>query len=115
MIKSVPFMRVEGRLVPQFKIAQPMLFDTSKWSDTRNFILCKIEEANLPVEMHHNKNIKLKIDQLQARYPDTTEEYVDEEGNTHTVDVYDYFDPNGRSSEAEAPVIDFNDVIRGDR
>ncbi len=98
MLKTVAFMRVGGRNVPQFVIAQPILFDTSGWSDTRMFILCKIEEADLPVEMHYNPNIRLKIDKLQARYPDTVESYVDEEGQEQDRTLYGYFSENGVSS-----------------
>ena len=97
MIKSVAFMRSKGRSIPQYQIAQASLFDTQKWSDSKHFILIKIEENDLPVEMYGNPNIRLKIDKLKAEYPDRTEQYIDEDGNTQTRTIYGYFSEYGIS------------------
>ena len=97
-LKSVPFMRSKNRLIPQWQIADAKLFDTQKWSDARHFVLIKIEENDLPQEMYMNPNIRLRIDKLQAEYPNTTEEYIDENGDTQTKTVYGYFHELGVSS-----------------
>ncbi len=106
-------MRVAGRFVPQYQIAQPLLFDTSNWSDTTNFILCKIEEDDLPSEMAYNPNIVLKIKELQARYPDTIEKYIDEDGQEQERVIYGYFSTLGNSSISieSQPQLTVNDVM----
>ena len=97
MFKSVAFMRSKGRVIPQYQIAQASLFDTQKWSDSKHFILIKIEENDLPVEMYGNPNIRLKIDKLQAEYPDKIEQYIDEDGKTQDRTIYGYFSEHSRS------------------
>ena len=72
------------------------------------FIICKVDESILTEDILVNDKICLKLDQLQK--PNTTKEVTSEEGNTHTVTVYDYYDINGRSSEQEAPLITTEDV-----
>ncbi len=76
-----------------------------------NLIVCRVDPSILREGDLADDSIHLNFEKLQK--PDTTKEVEDVEGNTHTVTVYDYFDINGRSSEAEAPLIDFTDVIRG--
>ena len=112
MLKTVAFMRVPNRLVPQYVIAQPMMFDTKKWSDASKFILCKIEENDLPVVMHYNPNIRLKIEKLQSEYPDTTKEVTDDDGTTREAVEYGYFSVLGNSDLAieKQPQLTVDDV-----
>ncbi len=44
------------------------------------------------------RTIRLKLDQLMKRFPDTEETYIDEDGNEKTRTVYGYFDKRGAST-----------------
>ncbi len=112
MLKTVAFMRVPNRNVPQYQIAQPLLFDTGTWSDSRMFILCKIEESDLPQNMHYNPNIRLKISALQKKYTDKKENYIDEDGNSQSRTIYGYFSEFGNSclDIENQPQLTVNDV-----
>jgi len=68
-----------------------------------SFIVCKVADGVLV-----GGNVRLKLEELQK--PNTTKEVTDEDGNTHTITIYDYYDINGRSSGQEAPVITLEDV-----
>ncbi len=107
----VCFIRKDGCKVSRGYIAGKPSKDFPQTSEP--FIVCKIDPSILQEGDLSDDSIRLNFSKLQK--PNTTEEVTDEEGVVHTVDVYDYFDPNGRSSEVGAPVINFNDVIRGDR
>jgi len=72
--------------------------------DDRSFIVCKVDES-----IFAGGKTMLKLDALMKKHPNSTKQVPDEDGVFHTVDVFGYFDINGRSSEAECPVISGGD------
>jgi hypothetical protein len=111
MLKTVSFMRVDGSK-PRGQIADAKLFDTKEWSYVKPFILVKVEEDDIPDELWMNGSVHLKLDELMGRYPNTIEEYEDEEGNQQTRTIYGYFHELGHSSRLieEQPQITVEDV-----
>jgi len=104
--KYVLFVRGTGKYQKRGEIAGLPLDRFPPTSEP--FIVVKVDESILTEDLLTNGNIALKLVKLQK--PNTTEEITDEDGNPQTVTVYDYYDINGRSSEAEAPVITLDDV-----
>ncbi len=109
MMLYVNFIRRDGCKVERGYIAGKPSKDFPQTSTP--FIVCKIDPSILQEGDLSDDSIRLNFAKLQK--PNTIKQVTDEEGTINTVTVYDYFDPNGRSSEEEAPLIDFTDVIRG--
>ena len=78
------------------------------------FIIVQIDEAEIPEEWLGDPTVRLDLDKLMEQYPDTTEEYTDEDGTTQTRTVYGYFHPEGKSVVEDCPVITMSDVLRGE-
>ena len=104
--KYVCFIRQNGRNQNRGEIAGLPLDKFPTYSEP--FIVCKVDEAILTADLLTNDKVSLKLDQLQK--PNTTKVVTDDEGNTNTVTVYDYYDIAGRSTEEKCPVITINDV-----
>ena len=104
--KYVLFVRQNGRNQNRGEIAGLPLDKFPAYSEP--FIVCKVDASVLTEDLLTNDKVSLKLSQLQK--PNTTKAVTDDEGNTNTVTVYDYYDIDGRSSEAECPVITLNDV-----
>lgn len=75
------------------------------------FIVVRVDRSIIKDQMLVDDTIRLNLEKLQK--PNTTEEYVDENGDTQTRIVYDYFHAKGKSSEKDCPVITLADVIIG--
>lgn len=78
------------------------------------FIVVQVDETTIPAEWMTDETIRLDLNKLIAKYPDSTEQYVDENGNTQTRTIYGYFHEHGRSVVENCPVITINDVLRGE-
>ena len=77
------------------------------------FIIVQIDEATIPSELLGDPTVRLDLDKLIKKYPDTTEEYTDEDGNTQSRINYGYFAEQGRSVVEDCPVITLSDVLWG--
>ena len=108
------FIRQEGRRLPRGYVADiPNNFECSY---IKPFIIVSIDEETIPSGLLINNSIQLKLDQLMARYPDSTEQYtvIDEDGNEEikTRIVYGYFDKLGNSTvEGERITLDDLDWV----
>ena len=78
------------------------------------FIIVQIDEADIPADWLGDPTVRLKLDELMKRYPNTEEEYTDENGDTQTRTVYGYFHEEGRSVVDGCPVVTMDDVERGE-
>jgi len=99
--KYACFDRFEGCKKQRGELAG--VLDTYPYDD-RSFIVCKVEASVVIAE-----GTTLKLDALMKKHPNSTEQVLDEDGVSRTVDVFGYFDINGRSSEAKCPVISGGD------
>jgi len=55
--------------------------------DDRSFIVCQVDES-----VFAGGKTMLKLDALVKKYPNSTEQVLDEDGVSRTVDVFGYFD-----------------------
>lgn len=101
--KYLAFMRVPNVHRPQWYIADMPIDSIEKWvvNTPDPFVLVGVsnEELQANVALLGNPNLRLKIDQLQAQYPDTTEEYEDEDGSTKSRTIWGYFSEFGRTDK----------------
>ena len=78
------------------------------------FIIVQIDEKEIPKEWLGDPTVRLDLNKLMKQYPNTTEDYLDEDGNAQTRTVYGYFHEKGRSVVEGCPVITMSDVLRGE-
>ena len=77
------------------------------------FIICQTDESNISIDLLTDDTVRLDLDKLMAKHPNTTEEYTDENGDIQTRTVYGYFHEQGKSVVENCPVITLDDIIRG--
>ena len=77
------------------------------------FIIVQSDETKFPEGILTDDTVRLDLDKLMAQYPDTTEEYTDEDGNVKSRTVYGYFSEYGQSVVQDSPIITLSDILRG--
>ena len=104
---NVCFIRQHGRNVERGTVADRP-FD-AEIVYVEPFIVVKIDAELIPEGLENNPTVKLKLDELMLKYPSTTEQYEDEEGNSKTRTIYGYFHEEGNSGQPW-PIITMENV-----
>ncbi len=120
MVK-VCFMRWKNRNRPYGYIAEMPLTLHQKNSFVDPFFIVQIDEKTIPSELlgdqtvgfELGKTVRLDLDKLQKRFPDSTEKYTDENDVEQERVVYGYFSEHGRSNDDNPPVITMSEVLYG--
>ena len=110
------YIYVKTKVPKQYIFKKPQRYEITDYS--------KIDEQYTKVRTNQLRNasntsqqkdetIRLDLNKLMAQYPNSTEQYEDEEGNMQNRTVYGYFHEQGRSVVENCPVITINDVLRG--
>ena len=107
------FMRWIGRHRPYGYIADMPLDMHQKNAFVDPFFIVQIDEKEVPKGLIGDKSVRLNLEVLQAKYPDTTEKYIDENEDEQERIVYGYFSEHGRSNDDNPPVITMEDVLYG--
>jgi len=107
---NVYFMRKDGRQKRGYIADVPT---NAKCSYVDPFIICQTDEKKISADILSDNTVRLDLDKLMARYPNTEQEYTDDEGNSNTFTVYGYFHAEGRSNMEDLPIITLDNILRG--
>ncbi len=107
------FMRWKNKHRPYGYIAEMPLSLHQKNSFVDPFFIVQIDEKTIPADLLGNQTVRLDLDKLQKRFPDSTEKYTDENDVEQERVVYGYFSEHGRSNDDNPPVITMSEVLYG--
>lgn len=109
MIKQLVFMRVDRNRKRGQICTTPFPQGYNIGTDD-SFIVVDIDLTGFDEKsIADPSTVELAFPPLLARYPDTEEQYTDEDGNEHTRTVYGYFSERGNNS-GDTPMVTLDDL-----
>ncbi len=107
-------MRWKGRHRPYGYIAAMPLEMHQENRFVDPFFIVQIDPDDIiPPELLGDPTVRLNLEVLQAKYPNSVEKYIDENDVEQERIVYGYFSEHGRSNDDNPPVITMSEVLYG--